>query len=175
MQIDRSTLLRAFAHVRQAGGAPGVDGENLSAFGAAAQDRCAELARAVDEGSYRASPLRACRLPGHLAHRGRELLVPTVADRVLQRAVASAASDALDVHLHPSSHAYRTGRSAVGATEIVRDALPERPWILDADIREFYPSVDHVLLIEQLRAWGLDSRLVALCEQWITAPALLLT
>jgi len=167
---DRGRLRAAFDRVRAQGGAPGVDGMDPVTFGRDVEESVTALARSLLDGSYVPKAMRAMRLPRHADPRGRELHVPTVTDRVAQRAFVDLVAPALEAHQHPGSFAYRPGRSAARAAELVRSALPELPWVVDADIESFFSSVRHDLLAEQMRAWLGDERLVRLVERWVCAP-----
>jgi len=87
--------------------------------------------------------------------------VPTTADRVAQTAVAMRLEEKLEPIFHPDSYGYRPGRSAHDALAVTRRRCWKQDWLLDLDIRSFFDSVPHDLLMKavahhtQLRLPGL--------------------
>jgi len=79
---DPDVLRDAWTHVHKAGGAPGIDGVDLPTFGRELDARVDTLARRLGDGTYAPQPLRAVRLPRHMDPRQRELMIPTVEDRL---------------------------------------------------------------------------------------------
>jgi CRISPR-associated protein Cas1 len=102
----------------------------------------------------------------------RPLAIPTVRDRVAQRAVAEALSPAIDTLLDDSSYAYRKGFSRAGAARAVERAYAEGyRFVLDADIEDFFDSVPWSRLFEKLAAlFPLDPPLLRLLAAWVKAP-----
>lgn len=168
---DPGRLQAAYGRVAAADGAPGVDGVSTGAFGEHLEERLAELTASVADGGYRPSALLALRIPKDRDPRGRELLVPTVADRVLQRAVHDLLSPAVEARLLPCVHGFRPGHSVRGAVRAAQSAVERRPWVADADVRDFFPDVPHERVLAALAAWVSDPRLLALVSAWLAAPA----
>jgi hypothetical protein len=102
----------------------------------------------------------------------RPLAVPTVRDRVAQRAVAQVLAPALDTLLDDSSYAYRKGFSRAGAARAVERAYAEGyRFVLDADIEAFFDNVPWARLFEKLAAlFPLDPPLLDLLAAWVQAP-----
>lgn len=156
--------------LRDAGRAPGVDGETLHGFLDRADLEAGRIARSFDEGSWDPRPLR-----GLLARRPdgrfRPLTVPTFRDRLAQRAVLEVVRPALDHLFEASSFAYRAGLSRRDAQRSVRRAWDEGyRWVLDADIAAFFDEVDWSVLEHKLRAlYGPDPVVDALMG-WVRAP-----
>jgi len=170
--LDPARLLSAFGHVAAAGGAPGVDGVSLDQYGANVDERLSALADDVRAGRYRPAGLLAVRIPKDRDPRGRELLIPTVADRVLMRAAHDLLAPAVDARLLPCAHGYRPGRSVRSAIRKTQTAIERRPWVADADIRDFFASAPHRVVLEALSTVVGDDRVLVLVERWLAAPAL---
>jgi len=76
----------------------------------------------------------------------------------------------LEPIFHPDSYGYRRGRSAHDAVAVARKRCWEHDWVLDLDIRAFFDSVPHDLLLKAV-AHHTDERWVLLyIERWLTAP-----
>jgi RNA-directed DNA polymerase len=96
--------------------------------------------------------------------------VPNVADRIAQTAVAVLLEEKLEPIFHPDSYGYRPGRSAHDALAVARKRCWKQDWILDLDIRAFFDSVPHDLLLKAV-AHHTSLRWVLLyIERWLKAP-----
>jgi RNA-directed DNA polymerase len=89
----------------------------------------------------------------------RVLGVPTVADRIAQTVVAGYLEPEVEPHFHPDSYGYRPGRSALDAVEACRERCWRSDWVLDLDIRSFFDSVPHDLVL-LLRGRGCRARAI---------------
>ncbi len=100
----------------------------------------------------------------------RVLGVPNVADRVAQTAAAMLLEEKLEPIFHPNSYGYRPGRSAHDALAVTRKRCWDKDWALDLDVRAFFDSVPHDLLLKAV-AHHIDERWVLLyIERWLKAP-----
>jgi RNA-directed DNA polymerase len=96
--------------------------------------------------------------------------VPTVADRIAQTAAAMLLEEKLEPIFHPDSYGYRPGRSAHDALAVTRRRCWKQDWVLDLDVRAFFDSVPHDLLLKAV-AHHTDERWVLLyIQRWLTAP-----
>src|SRR5260370_32930595 len=100
----------------------------------------------------------------------RVLGVPSVADRIAQTAAARLVEEKLEPIFHPDSYGYRPGRSAHDALAVARKRCWKQDWVLDLDIRAFFDSVPHDLLLKAVAhhtglRWGL-----LYIERWLKAP-----
>lgn len=163
-------LTEALDHVIASSEAAGEDGVAPQAFAAGAERRVGALARELLAGSYRPSALA-----GVLRRKEeggvRPLAIPTVRDRVAQRAVAQVLAECVDTLLEDCSYPYRKGFSRAGAARAFEAAYAEGyRYLLDADVEAFFDSVDHRRIAAKLHAlWPLDP-VVGLVEDWLRAP-----
>jgi group II intron reverse transcriptase/maturase len=96
--------------------------------------------------------------------------VPNTVDRVSQTAVAMLLEEKLEPIFHPDSYGYRPGRSAHDALAVTRKRCWEQDWTLDLDVRAFFDSVPHDLMLRAV-AHHTDERWVLLyIERWLRAP-----
>ena len=97
-------------------------------------------------------------------------VLANVADRVAQTAAAMLLEEKLEPIFHPDSYRYRPGRSAHGALAVARKRCWNKDWVLDLDVRAFFDSVGHDLLMKAV-AHHTDERWVLLyIERWLKAP-----
>ena len=71
---------------------------------------------------------------------------------------------------HPDSYGYRPGRSAVDAVAVTRRRCWKKDWVLDLDIKSFFDSVDHDLLLKAVEANTDDVWVVLYIKRWLKAP-----
>ena len=158
-------LWRAWDDVRANRGAPGVDGvtiEHVEASGVAAF--LADLAAHVQAGTYRPAPLRRVDVPKPgQAGKFRPLSIPTVRDRVVMTAAKLVLEPVFEADFLPSSYGFRPKRSAEQANEAIRhEANRGANWVVDADVRDCFGSIDHDALMAQVARRVSDRRLLKL-------------
>lgn len=167
--IPKEWLGKAFRQVKANGGMPGVDGQTIQQFEEDLDNQLYKLWNRMSSGSYFPKPLLRVEIP-----RGdggtRPLGVPTVTDRVAQTVVKMALEPELEKHFHPDSYAYRPEKSALQAVGEARKRCWRYDWVLDLDIKGFFDSIDHELMMRAVRKHT-DARWILLyIERWLTAP-----
>jgi RNA-directed DNA polymerase len=170
--VDDEALLRAFRRLRRAA-APGVDGMSVAAYEQNLTENLRRLCEAVHGGRYRPWPVRRVAIPK--AEGGeRKLGLTALEDKIVQGAVAELLSAIYEVDFLDCSYGFRPGRSAHQALQAVSGALMTQKvdWVLDADIRGFFDSVDHAWLLRMLAHRIADPRLLRLIERWLEAGIL---
>jgi group II intron reverse transcriptase/maturase len=162
-------LRRAFARVKENHGCAGADGVDLGVFEAELEARLECIQVAVESESYFAWPLRRIEVERHPgSSEKRTLLVPSVADRVLQTAVAAWLEPILEPEFEECSFAYRRGRSVRMAVERVHALFHKGfTWLVDADIDDFFDSVDRELILSRLHPLVQDETVLRLVRLWL--------
>jgi RNA-directed DNA polymerase len=96
--------------------------------------------------------------------------VPTVADRIAQTVVRLYVEPEVDPLFHPDSYGYRPGRSVLDAVGACRQRCWRHDWVIDLDIRSFFDSIPHSLLLKAVEKHT-DLRWVLLyVQRWLQAP-----
>jgi RNA-directed DNA polymerase len=168
--IPKRLVYEAWEKVRANNGAPGVDAVSIAEFQDDERNNLYKLWNRMASGSYFPGPVRAVEIPKDHGMGVRTLGVPNTADRVSQTAAAMLLEEKLEPIFHPDSYGYRPGRSAHDALVVTRKRCWKRDWILDLDIRAFFDSVPHDLLLKAV-AHHTDERWVLLyIERWLKAP-----
>lgn len=162
-------LCDAWERVADNRGAPGIDGVSINRFARHWEENLRRLRDLVRANRYRPSRLRRIAIPKRTG--GQRLLsIPTVGDRVLQRAALNVLDDIFEPRFLDCSYGYRVGRGlrdAVGA--ILRHRDRGRVWVLDGDIDECFDSLDHGLLLEFLAEEVDDPLVMGLIQAWLEA------
>jgi group II intron reverse transcriptase/maturase len=168
---DRDRLDRALDHVADQSVAAGVDGVSPARFRDERETRIPALADAVRRGEATASPLLGLPVRREDRRKVRPLAVPTVGDRVLQRAAVELLGGAVDTLFEDCSFAYRKGYSRAGAARAIQKAYRDGfRIVLDADISAFFEEVRWDRLFHMLEALFPGEPMLDLVREWVTAP-----
>jgi RNA-directed DNA polymerase len=169
--MDIDWLKEAYRRTRK-DGAVGVDGVTADEY---EQDLEGNLQRLLDRaksGTYRAPPVRRVHIPkGGSTTETRPIGIPTLEDKVLQRAVVMLLEPIYEQDFLDCSYGFRPGRSAHQALESFRNQLMNSRggWILEVDIRKFFDTLDHGHLRKFLRLRVRDGVLLRLIDKWLSA------
>lgn len=152
-------------------GMPGADGVTVRRFARSADVFLRALQSRLAGERYLALPLRMAELEKKTGGALRLLLVPTVADRVAQTAVASWLGSHWNSSFDASSFAYRPGFGVHDALRRIAELRNQGfRWVLDADIRSFFDSITHSLLLDKLERWlGAGSPMLGWLRSWLAA------
>ncbi|MGH9654890.1 MAG: reverse transcriptase domain-containing protein, partial [Bryobacteraceae bacterium] len=151
-------------------GAAGVDGESIAEFEKNLKGNIYKLWNRLSSGTYFPPPVRGVEIPKRDQKGVRTLGVPTVADRIAQTVARLYLEPEVEPLFHPDSYGYRPGRSALDAVAVCRRRCWKFDWVAEFDIRSFFDSVDHVLLLRAVSRHT-DLRWVLLyVERWLKAP-----
>lgn len=163
-------LAEAWRRVRANRGAAGVDGETLSAIEArGVAEFLRELGEELKQGRYRPRPVLRQYIPKPDG-RQRPLGIPAVRDRVVQTAAKLVLEPIFEADFHECSYGFRPRRSATQAKEAIRMTGGRgHYWVVDADIRSFFDSIDQDTLMERLRRRISDRRVLKLLRKWLQA------
>ena len=168
--LSVDALREAFRKVKLSRGAPGVDGESVYDFDAHREANLAQLVEELRTKTYRPKPVRRVEIPKPTG--GVRLLgIPAVRDRVVQQALLDLLTPIFDPVFHPSSYAYRPGRSCHDAIEqaIFQINRKGRCWVVDMDLSKCFDRLDHDLIIEFLREKIADGSILGLIRQFLTS------
>src|SRR5208282_4265372 len=145
----RKNLEMAWERVRANRGSGGVDGQSLTDFAEQSEQQLGRLHRELLEGSYRPQPVRQVQIPkAGKPGEYRMLGIPVIYDRVCQQALLNRLEPIFEPVFDEANFGYRRGRSTQDALRKVwREIKSGREWIVDADLTDFFGSVDHAKLL----------------------------
>lgn len=166
----RDVLWEAWKRVRRNRGSAGVDAQTLADIEQHGVERLIEeLHVELREGKYKPQPVLRQYIP-KADGSPRPLGIPAVRDRVAQMAAKLVLEPIFEAEFRPSSYGFRPRRSATGALEALRK-LGARGYnhVLDADIRDFFGSLDHERMERLLSRRISDRRVLRLLRLWLRA------
>ena len=167
--ISKRLVWEAWRRVKANKGAAGVDEESIQAFEASLKANLYKVWNRMSSGSYIPPPVRAVEIPKKSGG-SRMLGVPTVADRVAQTVAYLYLEPEVEPVFHPDSYGYRPRRSAHDALRACRQRCWKYDWVLDLDLKSFFDSLDHSLVLKAV-AHHTNLRWVLLyVERWLKAP-----
>jgi group II intron reverse transcriptase/maturase len=148
--------------------APGVDGVTWAQYGQALEANLEDLHARVQQGRYRATPSRRVYIP-KADGRLRPLGIASLEDKIVQRAVVEVLNAVYEQDFRGFSYGFRPGRGPHQALDALTVAISTKKvnWVLDADIRDFFTSLDHRWLIKFLEHRIADKRVLRLIGKWL--------
>jgi len=167
----RDVLGEAWKRVKRNKGAAGVDAETIDGIRALGEESFLnDLSKTLRAGRYRPQAVRRHWIPK--ANGGRRPLgIPTVRDRVVQTAAKLVLEPIFEIDFKDCSYGFRPGRSATQALEVVRlrGSGGKGNHVFDADIRDFFGSLDREILMERVMLRVSDRRVLGLIRAWLEA------
>lgn len=171
--LSRENMLLAWKRVKANRGASGVDGMSIEAFPAFARQHWDRIRLALERGTYRPAAVLRVMIPKATGGQ-RPLGIPTVLDRVIQQAIAQVLGPLFEPHFSEHSYGFRPQRRARMALaemeEAHRDGLR---YGVDCDLKSFFDTVNHGLLMNRLARRVSDRAVLRLISRYLHAGVIL--
>jgi RNA-directed DNA polymerase len=150
--------------------AAGVDGVTWQEYEQGLQENLRDLHGRVQSGRFRASPSRRVYIP-KADGRLRPLGIAALEDKIVQRAVVEVLNAVYEADFLGFSYGFRPGRCPHDALDALAAGMYRKKvnWVLDADIRDFFGSLDRGWLERFLRHRIADDRVLRLIGRWLAA------
>lgn len=168
--VDR---LRAAYQATRRDAAAGTDGVTRQTYGEDLEKNLHDLSDRIRRGAYRASPVRRVYI-AKADGRQRPIGIPTLEDKVVQRAVVEVLNAIYESDFLGFSYGFRPGRSPHQALDALTVGIVDRKvnWVIDADIRSFFDTLKHEWLVRFVEHRIADRRVVRLIRKWLRAGVL---
>ncbi len=161
--------MAAWERVEANKGSYGIDGESIEDFASNLKGNLYKLWNRMSSGTYFPPPVRAVEIP-KFDGRTRVLGIPTVADRIAQAVVKDSLEQIVEPKFHPDSYGYRPGKSALDAVGVARERCWRQDWCIDLDIKAFFDTLDHELMMKAIRFHTNEKWIHLYVERWLKAP-----
>ena len=175
MIADRSWLQEAARVVLASRGAktPGIDGMDKQAMECELPQQLERIRSELLEGNYRPQPARRVYIP-KANGKQRPLGIPTLCDRIVQRAMLMAMDPIWESDFHRLSYGFRSERSVHHAIRTVKFQLQDSTetvgrWVIEGDLASYFDTVHHRLLMKFVRKRIRDKRFLSLLWRFIKA------
>ena len=162
-----TTLMAAWKKVALNRGAAGVDKISIKRFRSNAGFYLAELGRELRDGTFKPSAVRRVHIPKD-GKKTRPLGIPTVKDRIVQTALKMVLEPIFEKEFLTTSYGFRPGRGCKDALrEVDRLLKATYTWVVDADVKSYFDSIPHDLLMERVRKRISDGKVLHLIELFL--------
>jgi RNA-directed DNA polymerase len=170
----RRNLEDAWLRVKSNGGAGGVDGQTLTDFEKVLDEQLDRLHQELKSDTYQPLPVRRQLIPkAGQPGKFRPLGIPSIYDRVCQQALLNRLEPIFEPVFDDASFGYRRGRSTKDALrKIWKELGAGAEWIIDADLKDFFGSVEHGKLLALVAQRISDGRVLRLIERMLKAGVL---
>ena len=166
--LDLLWLWEAYGEIKNS--TPGVDGQTLADYGENLEANLKSLLERAKSGRYQAPPVKRVHIPKNETET-RPIGMPTVEDKVLQRAIKKLLDAVYEQEFLDCSFGFRPGRSTHQALGALREALMAKDggWVLDVDVRKFFDTIPRQKLREVLSRRIGDGVITKLIHKWLKA------
>ncbi len=170
--IDRDFLLEAYRQTRK-NSAPGVDKVTAKQYAETLDENLRDLHERLRDNRYVAPPVERVWIEKGEGKK-RPISKPCFEDKIVQRAVVMLLEAIFEPDFHAFSHGFRKGHSAHQALDELRDQCSTLHinWIVDADVSEFFDTIDRGHLRELIKQRVTDGGILRLIGKWLNAGVL---
>lgn len=163
----------AFTRVQANGGAAGVDHQTIAMYEQQLEQQTEYLARTLQEGSYQPAAIRREWIPKPGSNEKRPLGIPTVRDRVVEKALQATIEPIFERDFAEQSYGFRPGRGCKDALRRVDQLLKEgQTWVVDADLKSYFDSIPHEQLLKRIEEKVADGRVLELLRKYLEQKVL---
>lgn len=153
--------------------APGVDSVTWHDYGEALESNLKALSAHLQRGSYRARPVKRIYIP-KADGRERPIGITTLEDKIVQRATVEVLNGIYEEDFKDFSYGFRPERSSHNALDALSVAIEHHKvsWVLDADIKGFFDTMDHDWILRFVEHRVADKRVHRHICKWLKAGIL---
>jgi group II intron reverse transcriptase/maturase len=165
--ITVAKMYEAFRSLRKDASA-GIDGVTYEQYEAHAEENIRQLHQRLEEGKYRAQPLRRVYIPKEDGKQ-RPISIPALEDKIVQKTVVGLLNAIYEQDFLDCSYGFRPGRGQHQALDAIGRIICTRPiaWVLEIDIRSYFDSIVRSALVEMIEERVTDGSVLRLIGKWI--------
>lgn len=167
--LNEEFLMACYRELNQQS-APGIDQMTVQAYGENLAENIRKLVQRMKQNQYRPQPVRRTYI-AKASGGQRGLGIPTVEDKIVQRAITKILVAIYEADFLECSYGYRPGKSAHQALNALDKLIMTQPihYIIDADIRGFFDNVQHGWMEQCLRQRIADPSFLRLIVRFLKA------
>jgi group II intron reverse transcriptase/maturase len=166
--ITRQMVWQAYQKVKSNQGSYGVDRMDWEALDRNLKSQLYKLWNRLSSGSYFPAPVREVAIKKKSGG-VRKLGIPTLLDRIAQEVVKTHLERIVEPQFHGSSYGYRPGRNCHQAVEAATRNAFTHCWAIDLDIKSFFDTIDHTLLMKAVVHYCKDRWVLLYVRRWLKA------
>lgn len=168
--VNREMIWDSLNHMSK-NTAPGVDGIDLNTAKKEFEMWVDKMITSIHRRSYKPPAVRRVWIPKPGKAEKRPIGVPCVADRALQRSVATVLNAIYEQDFLNCSFGGRPGRGAHNALATLNEIISGEKvsWVFEADLKNFFGSLDHGWLLKFVEHRVGDPRIITLIKRWLKA------
>jgi len=162
------TLYEAWLRVKANKGSAGSDHQSIQDFERHLERNIEKLGEELRTGTYRPRPIKRVYIDKPGSREKRPLGIPAVRDRVVQAALRIVVEPIFERAFAPQSYGFRPGRGCKDALRKVDRLLKAgHTWVVDADLKSYFDSIPHHGLMDEVRRYIADGRILKLIEAFL--------
>lgn len=171
--LSKRNLFEAYKKVKEKKGSPGIDGMTVHTVLPWLQEHVEELRQSIRDGKYKPAPVRRVVIPKPDGGE-RKLGIPTVIDRIIQKAIAQSLTPIYEPHFADESFGYRPGRSPQQAMQRVKELVDDGfVYVAEVDLSKYFDTINHELLMNMIRENIKDKRVIDLIKKYLKSGVMI--
>ena len=169
--LNKEALYLAWRDINKKS-AVGIDNESAKEFGNNLDENLEDLLEELKSKRYKAKLVKRVNIPKGNG-KTRPLGLPTLRDKIVQKAVANILEAIYEQDFLKCSYGYRPKVGAQKAVkDISKDLMGRYNYVVEADIRNFFGNIDHQWIIKMLELRIKDKAFLKLIMKWLKAGIL---
>lgn len=171
--ITKELIWKSLCHI-DSSTSPGVDGVSVEEAKSTFQTWIDPMVQSIHHQGYKPPSVKRCWIPKPGKQEERPIGVPCVTDRALQRSVSLVLSSIYEQDFLPCSFGGRPKRNAHQALATLNEIIAGKKvsWVFEADLKNYFGSLDHNWLIKFVECRIGDPRVMKLVKRWLRAGIL---
>lgn len=166
--ITRAMVWQAYQKVKSNKGSPGIDNMDWETLERNLKPLLYKLWNRLSSGSYFPEAVKEVAIKKKSGG-VRKLGIPTILDRIAQEVVKTHLERLVEPQFHANSYGYRPRRNCHQAVERATDYVFTHAWVIDLDIKSFFDTIDHELLMKAVRHYCSDGWVLLYVSRWLEA------
>jgi len=169
--LNKEALYQAWRDINKKS-AVGIDNESAKEFGANLEENLEELVEELKSKRYKARLVKRVNIPKGEG-KVRPLGLPTLRDKIVQKAVANILEAIYEQVFLKCSYGYRPNVGALkAAKDVTKELMGKYNYVVEADIKSFFGNIDHQWMIKMLELRIADNAFLRLIMKWLKAGIL---